>query len=145
MNCSAARVRARLMTAAPWMVLCGLRWHAGGAAALLLWLGIAALLPCRERYSYPRKRKIRFHMLFFCFTLTAFLTGGAVWVIRRFSAPGTASTLFDLLLYTGAVGFALPMGKKALSLPLPPKLSWGLGALLCAFFPILFTSQTPQI
>lgn len=146
MICSAARMRARLLTAAPFMVLGGLRWHAGGsAAALLLWLGISAFLPCGERYPYPRKRKPRLDKLFFCCALTAFLTGGAVWVIREFSAPSDASLLFDLLLYTGAVGFALPIGKRALSLPLPRKLSWGLGALLCALFMIPFISQTSQI
>ena len=146
MICSAARMRLRLLSAAPVMVLAGLCWHAGGAAAaLLLWLAISALFPCREEYPYPRKRKTRLDKLFFCFALTAFLTGGAVWVIRRFSAPGDASLIFDLLLYTGVVGFVLPMGKRALSLPLPRKVAWGLGALLCALFMILIISQTPQI
>ena len=146
MTCSAARLRARLLTAAPFMVLGGLRWHAGGAAAaLFLWLVISALLPRRERYPYPRKRKTRLDKLFFCCALTAFLTGGAVWVIRLFSASGDASLLSDLLLYTGAVGFALPIGKRALSLPLPHKLSWGLGTLLCALFMILFIFQTSRI
>ncbi len=146
MTCSAARLRARLLTAAPFMVIGGLRWHAGGAAAtLFLWLVINALLPPREGYPYPRKRKNRLDKLFFYFALTSFLTGGAVWVIRRFSAFTDSSLLFDLLLYMGAVGFALPIGKRALSLPLPRKLFWGLGALLCAFFMILFISQTSQI
>ncbi len=146
MICSAARVRARLLTAAPFTVLGGLRWHAGGsAAALFLWLGISALLPCRERYPYPRKRKTRLDKLFFCYALTAFLIGGAVWVIRRFSSSDEASLLFDLLLYMGSVGFALPIGKKALSLPLPPKVSWGAGALLCALFMICVIFQTQRI
>ncbi len=139
MNCSAVRVRARLLTAAPFMVIGGLRWHAGGsAAALILWLGISALLPCREGYPYPRKRKLKLYKLFFCCALTAFLTSGAVWVIRRFSALCNASPLFDLLLYTGAVGIALPIGKRTLSLTISPKLAWRMGALLCALFMILF-------
>lgn len=145
MICSAARLRARLLTAAPFMVLGGLRWHAGGAAAaLLLWLAIGVLFPCREGYPYPRKRKTRLDKLFFCCSLTALLTGGAVWTIRRFSPSGDASLLFDLLLYTGAVGFSLPIGKRALSLPLPRRLSWGLGALLCALLMILFIFQTSR-
>ncbi len=143
---SAARLRARLLTAAPFMVLGGLRWHAGGAAAaLFLWLGISALLPCRERYPYPRKRRIRLDKLFFCCALTSFLTGGAVWGLRRFSAPGGASLLIDLLLYTGAVGFALPIGKRALSLPLSLGFAWGLGALLCVLFLYLLIFQTQWI
>lgn len=146
MTCSAARVRARLLSAAPAMVLVGLRWHAGGAAAaLLLWLGMSCLTPCRERYPYPRKRKIRLHQLFFCFALIAFLTGGAEKAIRLFLAAETPAVLFDLLIFTGAAGFALPIGKRALSLPLSPRLSWGLGALLCALFLMSVIFQTPQI
>ena len=143
MICSAARMRLRLLSAAPVMVLVGLRWHAGGAAAaLLLWLGIGALLPCRERYPYPRKRKIRLHRLFFCFSVTALVIGGAACVLRRFFLSGF---LFDLLFYTGAVGFALPIGKRALSLPLPRWFAWGLGALLCALFLVFLIFQTPRI
>ena len=143
MICSAARMRLRLLSAAPVMVLVGLRWHAGGAvAALLLWLGIAALLPDRGRYPYTRKRKLHLHRLFFCFSATAFVMVGAAWTVRRFAAPGL---LFDLLFYTGAVGFALPIGKRALSLPLPRWLSWGLGALLCALFLVSLIFQTPRI
>ena len=143
MICSAARMRLRLLSAAPVMVLAGLCWHAGGAlAALLLWLEIGALLPCRERYPYPRKRKIRLHRLFFCFSMTAFVIVGAAWVLRRFFSSGFFS---DLLFYTGAVGFALPIGKRALSLPLPRMLSWGLGALLCALFAVSLIFQTPRI
>lgn len=135
MTSSAARMRLRLLSAAPAMVLGGLRWHAGGAAAaLLLWLGISALLPCREKYPYPRKRRMRPHRLFFCFSLTAFFTGGAAWAVRRLAAPGF---LIDLLFYVGAAGFALAMGKRALSLPLPRPIAWGLGAVLCAFFVVL--------
>ena len=143
MICSAARMRLRLLSAAPVMVLGGLRWHAGGAAAaLLLWLGISALLPCRGRYPYPRKRKIRLHRLFFCFSLTAFVISGAAWVLCRFFLSGF---LFDLLFYVGAVGFALPMGKRALSLPRPRWLSWGLGTLRCALFLVFLIFQTPRI
>ena len=143
MTCSAARMQRRLLSAAPVMVLVGLCWHAGGAAAaLLLWLGMAALLPCGGRYPYPRKRKIRPHRLFFCFSLAAFFMVGAAWAVRRFAASGF---LFDLLFYTGAVGFALPRGKRALSLPLPPWLSWGLGSILCALFFVLLIFQTPRI
>ena len=143
MTCSAARMRLRLLSAAPVMVLGGLRWHAGGAAsALLLWLGMAALLPCRGRYPYPRKRRIRVHALFFCFSLTAFFMVGAAWAVRPLAAPGF---LWNLLFYIGAVGFALPIGKRALSLPLPPWLSWGLGALLCALFLFFLIFQTPRI
>ena len=146
MTCSAARVRARLLTAAPAMVLGSLCWHAGGAAAaLLLWLGMSFLQPCRERYPYPRKRGIHLHRLFFCFALTAFLTGGAGWMIRWVLSSSVSSRFFELLIDTGAVGFALPIGKKALSLPLSPKLSWGLGALLCAFFLVFLILQTPRI
>ena len=143
MICSAARMRLRLLSAAPVMVLAGLCRHAGGAAAaLLLWLGIGALLPCGGRYPYPRKRKIRLHRLFFSFSVTAFILGGAAWVLRRFFASGFLS---DLLFYMGAVGFALPIGKRALSLPLPRSLSWGLGALLCALFVVSLIFQTPRI
>ncbi|MBQ6959716.1 MAG: hypothetical protein IJP78_01925 [Clostridia bacterium] len=143
MICSAARMRLRLLSAAPVMVLVGLCWHAGGAAAaLLLWLGMASLLPCRERYPYPRKRKLRAHTLFFCFSLTAFLIGGAAWAVRRFFAPGF---LWNLLFYMGAAGFSLPMGKRALSLPLPRWLAWGLGGLLCALFLASLIFQTPRI
>lgn len=143
MICSAARMRLRLLSAAPVMVLGGLVWHAGGAAAaLLLWLGIGALLPCRERYPYPRKRKIHLHRLFFCFSLTAFVIGGAAWVLRRFFLSGF---LFDLLFYVGAVGFALLIGKRALSLPLPHQIAWGLGTLLCVLFFISLIFQTPRI
>ena len=143
MICSAARMRLRLLSAAPVMVLAGLCWHAGGAAAaLLLWLEIGALLPCRGRYPYPRKRKISLHRLFFCFSLTAFVIGGAAWVLRRFFSSGFIS---DLLFYMGAVGVALPIGKRALSLPLPRFLSWGLGALLCALFVVSLIFQTPRI
>ena len=143
MTCSAARMRLRLLSAAPVTVLGGLRWHAGGAAAaLLLWLGISALLPCRGSYPYPRKRKLRLHRLFFCFSLTAFLIGGAVWAVRPFFASGFLS---DLLFYAGAVGFALPIGKRALRLPLPSRLSWGLGAVLCALFLVILIFQTSRI
>ena len=143
MICSAARMRLRLLSAAPVMVLVGLCWHAGGAAAaLLLWLGIGALLPCRGRYPYPRKRTIRQHRLFFCFSLTAFVIGGAAWVLRRFFASGFLS---DLLFYMGAVGFALPIGKRALSLPLPRLTAWGLGTLLCALFLASLIFQTQRI
>ena len=143
---SAARMRLRMLAAAPFMVLGGLRWHAGGAAAaLLLWLIFGAVLPSEGKYPYPRKRKTQLDKLFFCCALTAFLTGGAVWVIRRFSVSGGASLLFDLLLYTGAAGFALPIGKKALSLPLSPRLAWGLGALLCALFLLFLIFQTRWI
>ena len=145
MICSAARMRKRLLAAAPAAVLGGLRWHAGGAAAaLLMWLVIGALLPSRDRYPYPRKRNIRLHRLFFCFAVTAFLFGSAVWIIRRFLWNGS-SALSGLLTGTGAVGFSLPIGKRALSLPLSPKASWGLGALLCALFLCLLISQTRWI
>ncbi len=135
MTCSAARMRSRLLAAAPATVLGSLFWHAGGAgAALLLWLGIGALLPCHERYPYPRKRRLRMHQLFFCFSLTAFIISGAGWVIRRFFLNGAPSPLRDLLTYAGAAGFALPIGKRALGAPLPARLSWVLGALLTALF-----------
>ena len=146
MTCSAARMRLRLLSAAPVMVLVSLCWHAGGAAgALLLWLGIGAMLPCRGQYPYPRKRKIRLHQLFFCFALTAFFACGTAETIRRFFMNGFSSLFIDLLIDTGAVGFALPIGKRALSLPLSPKISWGLGALLCAFFIVCIIFQTPRI
>ena len=143
MICSAARMRLRLLSAAPVMVLGGLVWHAGGAAAaLLLWLGIGALLPCRELYPYPRKRRIRLHTLFFCFSLTAFFMGGAAWIFRLFQASGFLS---DLLFYMGAVGFSLPIGKRAFSLPLPHQIAWGLGTLLCALFLASLIFQTQRI
>lgn len=143
MICSAARMRSRLLSAGPLTVLAGLRWHAGGAAvALLLWLTAAALLPCRGRYPYPRKRKIRLHTLFFCFSLTAFFMVGAAWAFRRFF---TTCFLYDLLFYTGTVGFALPIGKRALSLPLPRFIAWGLGMVLCALFLFFLIFQTPHI
>ncbi len=134
MMCSAARMRRRLLFAAPAMVLCGVRWYAGGAAAaLLLWLGISALLPCRERYPYPRKRKALPHKLFLCFALAAFLTAGAAGTVRRY-LNGVSVPFFDLLIYAGAVGFALPIAKRTLSLPLSPSLCRGLGAILCALY-----------
>ncbi len=143
MTCSAARMRLRLLSAALAMVLGGLKWHAGGAAAaLLLWLAISILLPCPGRYPYPRKRKLRAHTLFFCFSLTAFFMVGAAWAVRRLAAPGNLS---DMLFYVGAVGFALPIGKRALSLPLPRMLAWGLGAVLCALFLVFLIFQTPRI
>ena len=146
MTCSAARMRKRLLAAAPAAVLGSLRWHAGGAAAaLLIWLVLSALVPCRDRYPYPRKRIIRLHRLFFCFALTAFLFGFSAWIIRRFLWDGSPSVLSDLLIGAGDAGFSLPMGKRALSLPLSPKVSWGLGALLCALFLILLISQTRWI
>ena len=146
MMCSAARMRTRLLSAAPAMVLCGLRWHAGGAAAaLLVWLSAAALLPCREKYPYPRKRMLRPHKLFFCFALAAFLTGTAAGAVRRFFLDGASAPFLDLLSYMGSVGFALPIAKRTLSLPLSPKLSWGLGALLCALLIVCIISQTPRI
>lgn len=143
MICSAARMRLRLLSAAPAMVLGGLKWHAGGAAAaLLLWLGMAALLPCGGRYPYPRKRKLRLHRLFFCFSLTAFFMVGVAWVLRCFFASGFFP---DLLFYLGAVGFALPIGKRALSLPLPPRFAWVVGMLLCTLFLAFVIFQTPRI
>ncbi len=130
---SAARMRAWLLAAAPVMVLSALRWHAGGAAAaLLLWLGTGALLPCRYRYPYPRKRNMPLSRLFFGFAVTAFFTAAAAAAVDSAAAYGD-SFVTSLLKYAGAVGFSLPVGKRALSLPLPPRLSWGAGALLCAF------------
>lgn len=143
MTCSAARMRLRLLSAAPAMALGGLKWHAGGAAAaLLVWMGMAALLPCRESYPYPRKRRVRPHVLFFCFSLTAFLMGGAAWAFRRFFTPGLLS---ELLFHIGTACFALCIGKRALSLPLPRPIAWGLGALLCTLFFAFVILQTPRI
>ena len=135
MTCSAARMRSRLLAAAPAAVLGSLLRHAGGAeAALLLWMAASALVPGHERYPYPRKRKLRVHQLFFCYALTACIISGTGWAIRQFFLNGAPSRLCGLLIDTGAVGFALPIGKRTLSSSLSPRLSWGLGTLLTALF-----------
>ena len=129
------------------MALCGLRWRAGGAATgLALWMGLPAFLFPPARYGYPRKRSRRIHQIFLAYAVCVSVMGGLYGTICHVCAlTRQPSFLSDMLSLTGAIGCSLPIGKRALSLPLPRWFAWGLGALLCALFLVFLIFQTPRI
>ena len=131
---NAARMRKRMLWAAPGMVLCGLRWHAGGAAAwLAFWLSLAYFIGKRPAYPYPRKRKAGAYRLFFSAALCAASLGGLLLLAKQFLSP-FPGILSQLLVWTGAVGLSLPLGGRFLALPLSKRAAIAGGTLLLSVF-----------
>jgi len=125
MSYHAARMRRWLLLSAPAVLACGLRWHAGGAAAALgLWLLIGARIPRPIPPPYCRSRKTGAHRLFFSFSVGAAL----LCVLFPF---GSVFPSGSALWLAGAVGFSLFCAHGALFSSLPPRAAWPLGAGLC--------------
>ena len=139
MNRLPVRARRWLLCAAPMMALCGVRWGAGGAAAgLAIWLLLSSPFYSSSsgKCRWPKKHAAGFHRFFLAFSLCICLTGGWNALFSMLSRPFSHTA--RVLEMVGAACFSLLLSEKALSMPLPRKLTLGFGALLCAFFLVFF-------
>ena len=131
-----ARMRRWMLWAAPLTAPASLRWHAGGAAAVLaLWLAMGVLFVPSPVPPRVRPRRVLPHRLFFSYALcVSCMAGlekaaGAAFGLGQ-NAPLPSRGLFAL----GGACLSLALAQKALSLPLPRHAAWSGGVLLCAFF-----------
>ena len=140
MMATAARMRRRVLWAAPAMILAGAALHAGAAGLMLGgWMVLAALLP--DHPACPHRRRLHPHRLFFAWALSCLMLyigfAGIRWLNDRLISPGAESALLSL---TGAAGFALAACQRALTLPVPGKIAWAAGGVMSALsFFILFS------
>lgn len=110
----AARMRRWMLQGAPFIGLCALFMHAGGGAAgMLIWMGLGLFHLPRGHYPYPRKRGRQPGRLFFSFTLGIFLItlpASIVFLVQpdffqhRLLAPA--------LLQIGSVSIALSLSTR---------------------------------
>ena len=129
---SAARLRRWVLWAAPLMVLCARRLHAGGAElALGLWMVLGTWLPGKAAYPHAVRRRVGFHRLFFSWALGSFLFQGSAAALARFIGPNALGGAANAwLLCMGSAGFSLPVCAKMLMRPPPRRIAWGGGIVM---------------